>query len=389
MRLGVSAQLSAARPALVRRCGVRPAPATRLSLFCALKTANTSIRHAMQAVAALPAAPPRREAVAAAVRGQRVVTWAAASPDAGSGGQRRKGTDGSVQRSKGSKTGSLSAGERAALAADLQPLAELAGMGAAAAQGLLKKVARLPDLTRRLVVENGAAVARLLLDLGMEREQLAELLTGCPELFVWPTAAEGQLPAPYKEVLQLMLPHGSGEKEQDRLEQAAVNAARCFIAYPDAACSSSFAATLEVLAPERSTPADFVLEQEQLAELLMEHPVAVELLCQPSSSLAQRLADLKQRYEPFWEHRVASKHTRLKTAQEVLAAAVKRSWRLLLDPWDHLLAIEEVLQNKIGLQPGDGTRLVGYLVLNQVGMKFTGCTARPAASHRIAIAVWR
>lgn len=151
-----------------------------------------------------------------------------------------------------------------------------------------------------------------------------------------------------------------------------MNAACCFIAYPDAARSSSFGATLEVLAPERSTPADFVLEQEQLAELLMEHPVAVELLCQPSSSLAQRLADLKQRYEPCWEHRVASKHTRLKNTQEVLAAAVKRSWRLLLDPWDHLLAIEEVLQNKIGLQPGDGTRLVGYLVLNQVGMKFTG-----------------
>lgn len=371
MRLGVSAQLSAARPALVRRGGVGPAPETRLLLFCVLRVDATMFCHTMQAAAALSAVPPRRAAVAAA-RGQRVVTWAAASQDAGSGGQRRKGTDGSGQRSKGSKTGSLSAGERAALAADLQPLAELAGMSADAAQGLLSKVARLPDQTRQYVVENGAAVARLLLGLGMGSGQLAELLTGCPELFVWPTAAEGQLPANFKGLLQLLLPYASGKNEQERLKQAAANAARCFIAHPVAARSSSFAATLEVLAPELSTPDDFLLEQGQLAELLMEHPVAVELLCQPASSMAQRLADLLQRYGPSWDDRVEPDEddkccAEQKSTQEVLAAAVKRSWRLLLDPWEHLLAIEEVLQNKIGLQPGDGTRLVGYIVLNQVG----------------------
>ena len=73
---------------------------------------------------------------------------------------------------------------RPELAAELRPLAAIAGVADSAE--LSRSVAALGPKPERRVVEHGAAVAQLLLSLGVPRTQLAALLWCCPVLFSWP-----------------------------------------------------------------------------------------------------------------------------------------------------------------------------------------------------------
>ena len=107
----------------------------------------------------------------------------------------------------------------------------------------------------------------------------------------------------------------------------------------------------------------------QLATLLRDRPSAVELLCQPAADLTQRLAYISKRYSPYWDDRGTGddeRPRRLKTPDEILAGALARNWHLLLTDWSYLQQVEAVLQNEIGQEPGDGTRLVAYCILHRV-----------------------
>lgn len=151
-------------------------------------------------------------------------------------------------------------------------------------------------------------------------------------------------------------------------------AVRCFIARPAAARAASFAGAISALAlgGMGTDPDQFVLDRSQLAAVLQRSPAAVELLCRPGSSLAQRLASLAQRYGQY-RRDLDQPGAQRKTGQAVLATALTSDWRLLTTPWDHLLALEEVLRQELGQQPGDGKRLVAYCSMYQVGMGALSC----------------
>ena len=242
-------------------------------------------------------------------------------------------------------------------------------MGAAAAGQLEERLAAFSGTARGMVVQHGPEVARLLLDRGMAQKELAKLLAACHELFAWPAAADGRLPPRLNEVVQL----------------AGMPAAvRCFLAHPDAARAASFAGAIGALAPGGmgTDPDKFVLDRSQLAAVLQKNPAAAELLCRPGSALAQRLASLAQRYGQYRSDLdQPGAIGKRKTGQAVLAGALKSDWRLLTTPWDHLLALEEVLQQGIGQQPSDGRRLAAYCIMYQVGMGALGCGLRCGRVH--------
>ena len=101
--------------------------------------------------------------------------------------------------------------------------------GRADAAKLSRNVAALGPKPERLVLEHGAAVAQLLLSLGVPR---ATLLSKCPVLFSWPANERAALL--FGQLTQLGL--------------TAVEVARCFEQIPAAAKARSFEPTIPVLA---------------------------------------------------------------------------------------------------------------------------------------------
>ncbi|PRW05904.1 Cell division control 6 [Chlorella sorokiniana] len=341
-------------------------------LVAKAKVAQLSAARPALAAPRLTAALPRRVAAPPpAPRGRPVVTWAAARPEPGSGGQRMRANT-SVQRSKDSKTGSLTFKQQAALAAGLQPLADLAGVNAAAAERLCSKVATRSAEFQNLVVQHGAAVAQMLLALGVEQGQLAQLLSSCPELFTWTAAVRGRLPARFEELLQLLMPDPEPEDEDTaaKIRQAAATAAaQCFIAYPEAAIAGSFAPAINVLAPVGSHPDSLVLRPRQLARVLECAPATVELLCQPVNELQRGLDTFQQRYLEHWRKRDSTNfknpydpNAKIKNPDDVLAGCLRKKWQVLLTDPAHLTQVEQMLQRSIGQEPGDGTRFVVYCI---------------------------
>ena len=228
---------------------------------------------------------------------------------------------------------------RPELAAELRPLAALAGVADTAE--LSRNVAALGPKPERRVVEHGAAAAQLLLSLGVPRPQLAKLPGRCPLLFSWPanerpTLLFGQLA---------------------RLGLTAAQAAQCFEQQPTAACVPSFEPAIPVLAAlfAAGSKAGSSRSGEQLlGDLLRRQPAAVGLLERQPDTLQQRISNLVQRYGPHWEQQ---------NKQAVIVAAMQQqSWTLPFRPAAHLLAQEAVLQQELGQQPGDGTHLLATIL---------------------------
>ncbi|PRW05902.1 16S rRNA methyltransferase G [Chlorella sorokiniana] len=226
---------------------------------------------------------------------------------------------------------------RPQLAAELHPLAAAAGVADAAA--LSRAVAALGPKPEQRVLEHGAAVAELLLGLGVPQSQLAQLLPRCPLLFSRP--ADERPALLFEQLAQLGL--------------TAAEAARCFEKQPMAAGSVSFEPAIPVLAALLSAglPAGSNSGEQLLGDLLREQPAAVILLGAQPSTLEQRISHLVQRYGPHWKQQ---------NKQAVTAGTVRQTWAVLgLSP-EHLLALEAVLQQELGQQPGDGTRLLATIV---------------------------
>ncbi|PRW05921.1 hypothetical protein C2E21_9392 [Chlorella sorokiniana] len=83
-------------------------------------------------------------------------------------------------------------------------------------------------------------------------------------------------------------------------------------------------------------------------------------MLQPSL-LQERIRNLVQRYGPHWKQQ---------NQQAVIATSLRHSsWSLLARTPEHLLALEAVLQQELGQQPGGGTRLLAAT------MRYDGRTA--------------
>ena len=244
-----------------------------------------------------------------------------------------------VKRSSGYKYGKL-VPLRPGLAAGLQPLAAMAGVADAAE--LSRHVAALGPKCEAGVVEHGTAVAQLLLSLGVQRPQLAKLLERCLQLFSWP-------PGERAAVLFGQLA---------RLGLTAAEAARCFDQQPAAANPRSFEPPIGVLAPllaAGSKAGGSKSGEQLLGGLLQRQPAAVGLLMREASTLQQRLSNLEQRYGPHWSW---------ENKQAVIVAAMGQNWKLpSLSPDNPgLLALEAALQQELGRQSGDGTRLLADIM---------------------------
>ena len=230
---------------------------------------------------------------------------------------------------------------RPGLAAELQPLAALAGVADAAA--LSRWVAALGPAPEQRVIQHGAAVAQLLLSLGVQQPQLVELMKDRPLLFSWP-------PGERAAVLFGQLA---------RLGLTAAEAARCFVQQPAVAGSLTFEPAIAVLTPlfAAGSKAGGSRSGEQLlGGLLRRQPAAVGLLMREASTLQERLSNLEQRYGPHW---------RQQNKQAVIVRALKQHSMLLALPPDTLLALEAALQQELGRQPGDGTRLLADILQYQ------------------------
>ncbi len=236
---------------------------------------------------------------------------------------------------------------RPELAAELRPLAALAGVADTAA--LARAVAALGSDPERRVVEHGPVVAQLLLSQGVPRAQLAELLQRCPLLFRWP---QEQRAKPLFGQLA-------------RLGLMAAEAVRCFLQQPTAAGKPSFEPAIGVLAALYAAggKAGGGKSGEQLlGDLLRKQPAAVGLLELQPCTLQQRIGHLLQRYGPHWEQ---------ENKEAVIVAAMTQHWALLTQNPAALLALEAVLQQELGQQPGDGTRLLASILQHQA--RAAGC----------------
>ena len=239
---------------------------------------------------------------------------------------------------------------RPSLAAQLQPLAERAGMADAAE--LSRAVAALGPKREAGVVEHGAAVAQLLLSLGVQRPQLAVLLKDSPYLFSWPTDKKaavlfGQLA---------------------RLGLTAAEAARSFVQQPIAATVPSFEPAIGVLAPlfaAGSKAGGSKSGERRLGGFLQGQPAAVGLLMLQANKLQERLRNLEQRYGRHW---------RQQDKQAVIVAAMGQNWTLLKRTPDHLRALEAALQQELGQRAGDGTRLLANVL--QHAARATNCSKK-------------
>ncbi len=236
---------------------------------------------------------------------------------------------------------------RPQLAAELRPLAALAGVADTAA--LSRAVAALGPGPERRVLEHGAAVAELLLSLGVPRAQLAELLHRCPVLFSWPAGERAAV-----LVGQLA-----------RLGLTAAEAARCFVQQPTSARMPSYEPAAAVLAPlfaAGSKAGGGKSGEQLLGDLLRKQPAAVGLLCSQPGMLQQRISNLVQRYGPHWEQ---------ENKEAVIVAALQQNPLLLTRPPAALLALEAALQQEVGQQPGDGTCLLATVLQHRP--RVAGC----------------
>ena len=227
---------------------------------------------------------------------------------------------------------------RRELAAELRPLAAMAGIVDTAE--LSRRVAALGPKPERRVLEHGAAVAQLLLSLGVPRAQLAALLWCCPVLFSWP--AEHRAALLFGQLARLGLTAGQ--------------AARCFELQPVAANAHSFDPAIVVLAElfaAGSKEGGGRSGEQLLGDYLRGQPAAVGLLKLQPDTLQQRISNLVQRYGPHWEQQ---------NKQAVIVAAMQQHALLLTRPAAHLLAQKAVLQQEVGQQPGDGTRLLASMI---------------------------
>ena len=237
---------------------------------------------------------------------------------------------------------------RPGLAAELQPLAALAGVADAAA--VSREVAALGPKREAGAIEHGTAVAQLLLSLGVQRPQLAALLKDCPYLFSWP-------PEQRAAVLFGQLA---------RLGLTAAEAARCFERQPKAAGSLTFEPAIGVLTPlfaAGSKAGGSKSGEHPLGCFLRRNPVAALLLALQASRLHERFSNLEQRYGPHW---------RQQDKQAVIAKAMEQNWTLLALPPDTLRALEVALQQELGQQPGDGMRLLADIL--QHAPRAAGCS---------------
>ena len=254
------------------------------------------------------------------------------------------------------------AAELQPLAAELQPLAALAGVADTAA--LSWAVAALGPKREAGVVEHGTAVAQLLLSLGVQRPQLAVLLKDCPYLFSLP-------PGERAAVLFGQLA---------RLGLMAADAARCFEQMPTASGSPTFEPAIGVLAPlfaAGSKAGGSKCGKQLLGGFLRRNLAAVGLLERQGGTLQQRLCNLEQRYGPHW---------RQQNKQAVIAKAMEQYALLLTRLPDHLRALEAALQQELGRQPGDATRLLANMV--QHAPRAAGCneeTLRQRARALVAV----
>ena len=238
---------------------------------------------------------------------------------------------------------------RPELAAELRPLAALSGISDTAE--LSRRVAALGPKPERRVVEHGAAVAQLLLCLGVPRTQLAALLHRCPLLFSWP--AEHRAALLFGQLARLGL--------------TAVEAARCFEQTATAAKTRSFEPAIPVLAElfAAGSKAGGSRSGEQLlGDLLRRQPAAVGLLELQPTILQQRISNLVQRYGPHWEQQ--------NKQAAIVAALQRKGWALLSQAPVSLLAREAVLQQELGQQAGDGTRLLAAIM--QRHARAAGCS---------------
>ena len=196
----------------------------------------------------------------------------------------------------------------------------------------------------------GEAVAELLLSLGVEQPQLAALVLRCPYLFSWPTGERAAL-----LFGQLM-----------RLGLTAAEVARCFERQPTVAHSRTFEPGIAVLAPllaAGSKAGGGQTGEQLLGDLQRGQPSAVGLLELKPGTLQQQLDNLEQRYGPHWSR---------KNKQAVIVAAMQQATLLLTTAPRKLLALEAVLQQEVGQQPGDGTRLLAGIV--QYAARTAGCS---------------
>ena len=266
-----------------------------------------------------------------------------------------------VKKSTGANHGKLIL-VQPGLAAQLQPLAGRAGVADAAE--LSRAVAALGPKREAGVVEHGTAVAQLLLTLGVEPPQLAELLLRCPYLFSLP-------PGERAAVLFGQLA---------RLGLTAAEAARCFEQQPKAATVPSFEPAIGVLAPlfaAGSKVGGSKGGERLLGGFLRGQPAAVGLLELQADALQERLSNLEQRFGPHW---------RQQNKQAVIVAAMEQYALLLTRPPDTLRALEAALQQELGRQPGDGTRLLADILQYQA--LAAGCseeTLRQRARALVAV----
>ncbi|PRW05910.1 RNA polymerase subunit sigma [Chlorella sorokiniana] len=250
---------------------------------------------------------------------------------------------------------------RPELAAELRPLVALAGVADAAA--LSRRVAALGPKREQGVLQHGAAVAQWLLSLGVPRQQLAELLHCCPYVFSWP--ADERAAVLFGQLAWLGL--------------TAAEAARCFEQQPTPAGSPSFEPAIAVLAAlfaAGSGTGGSKSGEQLLGDLLRKQPAAVGLLKLQPSLLQERISSLVQRYGPHWKQQ---------NKQAVIVTALRQHWELLNCTPAHLRALEAMLQQEVGQQPGDGTRLLATIVQRQT--RAASCSPETLRQRLLALLV--
>ena len=221
-----------------------------------------------------------------------------------------------------------------------QLLRSLGLEGAADPAALLKRLCKLPGVRQQGVLDSAAAVVAHLRSpaVGLAQQQAGQLLQGCPDLFSWPP--EQRAAVLFGELM------GAG--------LAAEQAAQCFIKYPQAAHSGSFAAGLAELAailahsqdrdsslggPQPRVPA----AQRTVAALLQQTPSAVQLMSNAAGYLQQRAAELQQ--AGF-------------TPADVAALAWDRPELLLTDSAARVARAAAVLQQELSLTAAEVVSLV-------------------------------
>ena len=205
------------------------------------------------------------------------------------------------------------------LAAKLEPLAAQCAVADMAA--LARAVAALHAPRQQGVIDHGLAVAAYLRSLGIELQQMAQLLQRCPELFSRP---------PEKRPL-LLFGQLTGQ-----LGMTAAAAARCFETQQAAAGSPSFEPAIVVLAAllaAGSTAGKPASGEQLLGEVLTKHSTAAELLKCTGERLQNTINHLLQ----------------LGFSKQQLAASLHtHGWSLFTRPPEHLAELEAALQQELG-----------------------------------------